>query len=269
MVKNGCVTIDKTDMYYVAFGSGDRKLVVMPGLSDGLSTVEGKALILRASFKKFLNDFTVYIFSRKNEMLDGYTIEQMADDQVKAMDLLGINKASIMGVSQGGMIAQYMAIKYPERVDILVLAVTAPYANAVVVDAVTGWIEMAKKDDHVSLMLDTAEKMYSKKYLERYQRFLPAVAKFTKPKNYERFYKNANAILEFDVRDKLSEIECQTFIVAGDDDNTVGNDAPYELSEGIPNSELFIYQGLGHGAFEEAKDFYDRVYKFCLGGLQD
>ena len=47
------------------------------------------------------------------------------------------------------------------------------------------------------------------------------------------------------------------------DDKTVGNDAPYELKSGIVNSELFVYEGLGHGAFEEAKDFYDRVLAYC------
>ena len=47
-MKNGCVAIGETDMYYVSFGHGDKNLVVLPGLSDGLSTVKGKALLLKA-----------------------------------------------------------------------------------------------------------------------------------------------------------------------------------------------------------------------------
>ena len=54
-----------------------------------------------------------------------------------------------------------------------------------------------------------------------------------------------------------------TLIIAGSDDKTVGNDAPSELKNGIADSELFVYEGLGHGVFEEAKDFYDRVLAFC------
>lgn len=61
----------------------------------------------------------------------------------------------------------------------------------------------------------------------------------------------------------LCEIQCSTLIIAGDNDKTVGNDAPEELEKGIKNSEKFIYEGLGHGAYEEAKDFYGRVYEFC------
>ena len=105
--------------------------------------------------------------------------------------------------------------------------------------------------------------MYSEKYLQKNRKYFPLIAKFTKPSSYDRFFINARAILRFDVRDELSEIQCPTFIIAGSDDHTVGNDAAIELHREITGSELFIYDGLGHGAFEEAKDFYDRVFDFC------
>ena len=263
MRKNGCVTVGDTEMYYVAFGDGKRNLVVLPGLSDGLTTVKGKAWLLAPSYKRFFHEFTVYMFSRKNDMPEGYSIADMADDQVTVMKDLGIDRACVLGVSQGGMIAQSIAIRHPEIVERLILAVTAPYANMVVTDAVSSWIDMADRGDHRALMVDTAEKMYSEGYLKKNRRYFPLIAKFTKPKTYDRFLKNANAILRFDVRDELSKIICPTLIIAGSSDNTVGNDAPIELKDGIANSELFVYEGLGHGAFEEAKDFYDRVLAYC------
>ena len=265
-MKNGCVVIEDTDMYYVSFGHGSRNLIVLPGLSDGLTTVKGKALLLKAPYKRFLNEYTVYIFSRKNRMPENYTIRQMAADQALAMNELGIGKASVLGVSQGGMISQYLAIDHPELVEKLILAVTAPYANEVAKDAVGSWIEMAKEGNHVRLMVDTAEKMYSKAYLEKNRKLFPLMARFTKPRSYERFFRNAYAIMKFDAREELSKICCPTLIIAGDDDKTVGNDAPYELNAGIPNSTMFIYKGFGHSAFEEAKDFYDKAYEFCESG---
>ena len=112
MRKNGCVIIGNTGMYYVYFGNGSRKLVVIPGLSDGLATVKGKAWILSLPYRKFFRDYTVYMFSRKNDMPDGYTIRDMAQDQVLAMRELGIDQTYLLGVSQGGMIAQYLAIEF-------------------------------------------------------------------------------------------------------------------------------------------------------------
>lgn len=265
-MKNGRVVIKDTDMYYVSFGHGSKNLIVLPGLSDGLTTVKGKALFLKAPYKRFQNEYTVYMFSRKNNMPEDYTIRQMAEDQALAMKVLGIGRAAVLGVSQGGMVAQYLAIDYPELVEKLILTVTAPYANDIVQDAVGSWIGMAKQGDHVRLMVDTAERMYSKTYLDKNRKLFPVIARFTKPASYERFFRNAYAIMEFDAREELSNICCPTLIIAGDDDNTVGNDAPYELNDRIPDSKVYIYHGLGHGAFEEAKDFYDRVYEFCESG---
>ena len=263
MRKNGCVRIGNTEMFYVAFGEGNRTMVVLPGLSDGLATVKGKAWILASPYRRFFKDYTVYMFSRKNRMPEGYTIRDMACDQIEAMKSLGIGKAFVLGVSQGGMIAQCMAIDHPEIVEKLILAVTAPYANDVVKEAVNGWIEMAGSGDHAALMADTAEKMYSEKYLKKNRKFFPLLARFTKPSSYERFFWNAYAILQFDVRNELSKIMSPTLIIAGSDDRTVGNDAAFELNREIAGSELYVYDGLGHGAFEEAKDFYNRVFEFC------
>ena len=205
-MKNGRVTLDNTAMDYVCFGRGGKKLVVLPGLSDGLATVKGKALILSVPYRRFLQDYTVYMFSRKNDMPEGYAIEDMADDQARAMRALGIDRACLLGVSQGGMIAQALAIRHPERVARLVLAVTAPNANEVARAAVSGWIDMALRGDHRALMVDTAEKMYSDSYLRKNHWLFPLLARFTKPSDYGRFLKNARAILGFDARDALRDI---------------------------------------------------------------
>ena len=263
MHKNGCMNIGNTDMYYVAFGDGAKNLIVLPGLSDGLWTVKGKAWLLSGSYKHFFKDYTVYMFSRKNEIPAGYSIKEMADDQAVAMKKLGIDKAIVMGVSQGGMVAQYLAANHPELVEKLILVVTAPYANDTIKKVVTKWIEMTTTSTHTELMLDTAEKVYTKQFKDKKKKYLSLVARFTKPENYDRFCKNANAILNFDARDELKKISCPTFIMSGNCDNTVGNDAPYELKEGIPNSEIMIFDGLGHGLFEEDKDFYDKVLAIC------
>lgn len=262
-IHNKSIPIDDTEMYYATFGNGPRSLVVLPGLSDGLTTVKGLALFLAAPYRIFMKDFTVYMFSRKNKMPEGYSIKDMGDDLALAMTKIGIGKACVLGVSQGGMVAQCLAIYHPELVERLVLAVTAPYANDVVTREVSRWIDMAKNGDHGPMMLDIAEKMYTEKYMAKYRKTAPLVAKFTKPKSYERFFRNAYAILDFSVINELGKITAPTLILAGSDDKTVGNDAPAELKAGIPDSRLHIYEGLGHGAYEEAPDFYRRVYEFC------
>ena len=261
--RNGHVNIGNTEMAYVSFGSGERNLTVLPGLSDGLATVNGKAWILAAPYRRFFPNYTVYLFSRKNNMPEGYTIREMANDQALAMQKLGICRADLLGVSQGGMIAQYLAIDHPELVNRLILAVTAPNANDTVTASVSGWIDLAKRGEHTALMVDTAEKMYSEEYFRKNRKIFPLLAGFTKPSSYDRLLKNCYAILNFDCRSELSKVRCPTLIIAGSDDRVVGNSAASELNGAIAGSELLVYEGLGHGLYEEAKDFYDRVLEFC------
>lgn len=261
-VKNGEVKLGNTRMSYVSFGHGARALILLPGLSDGLASVKGKALFLAKPYTPFFHQYTVYMFSRKNDMPAGYSIRDMADDQTEAMDLLGIKKACIMGVSQGGMIALYLAIDHPEKVEKLVLAVTAPRVNDTMRDCVKKWIDFAERGKHKELMIDTAEKSYSPDYLKKYRKLYPILGVVGKPSSYDRFLINANAILEFNVFNELNRISCPTLIVGGEIDKTVGVQASYEMEEQIPGSELYVYPGLGHAAYEEAKDFNLRVFRF-------
>lgn len=260
-MKNGTVPVGNTEMAYVSFGHGRKNLIVLPGLSDGLSTVKGKAMLLAKPYRPYLEEYTVYMFSRKDDMPKGYTIRDMAADQAAALETLGIRKTAVLGVSQGGMIAQYLAADYPELVEKLVLAVTAPCANPTVRTVVREWIGMAKRGDHKQLMADTAEKTYTDAYLRKKRYFLPLLG-LVKPKSYRRFLINAYAILHFNAADTIHNITCPTLIIGGACDKTVGTSATAILSCLIPQSELYVYRDYGHGVFDEAKDFYRRVLYF-------
>ncbi len=261
-MKSSTVTIPSGTMEYVSFGNGRRNLIVLPGLSDGLATVKGKAFLLSLPYRKYSQDFTVWMFSRRNQLPPDITIVDMADDQVHACRTLGIQKTAVLGVSQGGMIAQSLALRHPSLVEAMVLAVTAPSANDTVLACMGRWKQYAEKNDHGKLMIDTAEHSYSEAALTRMRRFYPALSRVGKPKTYDRFLANIHAIEHFDVRDDLKNIHCPVLILGGLLDQIVGKDASGMLHEAIPGSELYVYPQFGHGLYEEADDFYERVFSF-------
>ena len=260
-VKNGRVNLNGGAMPYVSFGSGPKKLIILPGLSDGLATVEGKALLLASPYKPYLNDFTVYMFSRMDPLPNGHSIRDMARDQAAALRELGVERTAVLGVSEGGMIAQHLTIDHPELVEKLILAVTAPCVNDVILSCVPGWMDMARRGDHKALMIDTAERSYSPAYLKKYRKMYPFLRFVGKPKTYDRFLANAQAILSSDAAD-LPKIACPTLILGGEEDRIVGPEAFRTLADLIPGSTLYLYPGLGHAAYEEAEDFYRRVFAF-------
>ena len=260
--KDGSARFDGAEMDYVRFGGGEKHLILLPGLSDGLATVKGKALLLAPPYKLFFEKYTVWMFSRRRDLPRGFSIRDMAADQAAALRSLGVEKASVLGVSQGGMVAQYLAADFPELVEKLVLAVSAPCANDTSRDRLKDWIAFAEKGDHKALMIDTAENSYSEGYLKKYRKMYPLLGSVGRPKSYERFLANAEAILAFDAREELGKITCPTLVIGGGEDKIVGAAAAEELHGLIPGSELFIYPELGHALYEEAKDFNERVFRF-------
>lgn len=260
--KNGSIRIGDTDMDYVSFGKGNNVLIMLPGLADGLATVKGMALTLALTYRAYARDYSVYVFSRKNDIPENYSTRDMAEDQAKAMKALGIAKANVMGVSQGGMIAQYLAIDHPELVKKLVLAVTLAKQNEVIKSVAGNWISMAERGDYKALMIDTAEKTYSDKFLKRYRCLYPILGRIGKPKNFKRFLIQAKSCIQHNAYSELDKISCATLILGGACDKIVGKTASVELAEKIEKSELFIYSDLGHAAYEEAKDFNKRVLCF-------
>ena len=256
--KNG--KINATE--YIRFGTGRRTLIILPGLGDGLKTVGGTALPMALMYRMFARDFTVYMFSRRADLPAGHATRDMARDLADAMDGLGIEKADILGVSMGGMIAQWLAIDFPERVGKLLLTVTAAKGNEILTESILVWMEQAKAGDHAALMDSNLKRIYSEKYYRQNKWMIPLLGVLTRPKSYERFLTLAEACLNHDAYGELASIKAPTFVIGGGRDQAIGPDAAGELAERIPNAALKIYPQWGHGLYEEAKDFNNIVLEF-------
>lgn len=260
--KGGTVLIDNTKTEYISFGKGDKNLIILPGLGEGLRSIKGLALPMAFMYHMFAKEYKVYFFSRKNIMPQGYTTKDMADDVKKMMDVFDIKNADIVGVSQGGMIAQHLAADYPERVNRLVLAVTCGKANDCVEKSVTPWISMAKQGKYRELMTDNFKMMYSEEYLKKNRFMLPFATRIGAPKSYDKFIVMAYACLTHDCIDKLDNIKAPTLVIGGEKDKVVDGKASYELSSKIQNSQLIMYDKYGHSAYDEAKDFNSNILHF-------
>ena len=260
--KNGKVIISGGEMDYVRFGNGAKILVMLPGLGDGLQSVRGTALPMALMYRKFAKKFTVYMFSRKNDLPRGWTTWDMAADLAAAMEQLGIGKASILGVSMGGMIAQHFGADYPRMVEKLILVVTSAGANPLLEESLEAWMTLAKRGDHTAMMDSNVRRIYSENYYRKNKWLVPIMGKVTKPKSYDRFLIQAEACLTHDAWEKLSQIHAPTLVIGGERDHCLGGDASREIGAKIPGAELYMYEQWGHGLYEEAKDFSQRVLDF-------
>ena len=257
--KEKILSVQGSTTRYITFGKGERTLVMIQGLNT--NGIKGAALPLALAYRCFSGDYTVYLFDRADDLPENVTVRHLADDLAAYMDALELKNADVLGVSEGGMIAQYLAIGRPDLVHSLVLAVTLSRSNATVEGAVNGWVEMTERGDMKALITDMAEKMYSDSYLKRYKPLLPLLTVLQRPKDKARFIDLAKSCLTCDTYGELTKIKCPVLVIGGGRDKIVGADALYELRVAL-DCETYVYEELGHACYEEAKDFNTRVLEF-------
>jgi len=256
------IPLPGSELDCIIFGQGDRPLVILPGLST--RDVRPAGLMLSLMYRSFTRDFTVYVLDKPRHIPEGCTVADLAEDCARAMNALGIEKACILGVSLGGMMAQELAISHPELVVSLVLGLTAARTNPSIESSISRWLGYMEGGDFAAFGRDMMESMYSARYLKKYGFMLPIAAALSRPKDVGRFVALARACLTCESFDRLGEISCPTLVIGAAQDKVVTGEASVEIAEKLGGS-LHMYDNLGHAAYDEAKDFNKRVLDFFVG----
>ncbi len=258
-VKEQTLEVRNGKMLCISFGKGARPLVSIPGLR--LTEMKGTGAFAALYYKIFTADYTVYLFDRKDPLPEPCTIREMAEDVAAAMEQLGLRDADVIGVSQGGMIAQELALNHPALVRKLALGVTLSRPNETVSAAVSGWIAMAERGETDAVIRDYAERASSEKTLRRNIACLPLAVKLQKMLPPERFLPLAEACLSCNTYDRLTQIRCPVLVLGGALDKVVSGEASLEIAEKL-GCEYHIYPDQSHEAYNEAKDFNRRIFDF-------
>ncbi len=251
------------EMKYIKFGTGEKNFVIIPGLS--IHSVMGSAAAIEETYSSFSNDYTVYVFDRAETIKEGYSIRDMAKDTATAMKELNIDNAYIFGASQGGMIAQYIAIDYPELVNKLILGSTLSKPNDTAKAVVNEWITLAEKRDESSLLESFVNKVYSPATVEAYGESVIEANKGITEEEYERFIILAKACENFNSYDELSKIQCPVLVIGCEGDKVLTSNGSKEIADKL-ECEIYLYDSTyGHGVYDEAPDYKEK----CLDFFED
>ncbi|MBR3748277.1 MAG: alpha/beta hydrolase, partial [Firmicutes bacterium] len=123
------------------------------------------------------------------------------------------------------------------------------------------WLDLALTKGIKAAAMDSFRKTYSDKYLAKYGFFLPFLADSVKKADPQRFSALAKACLTCDTYEKLPRIACPVLVLGGRLDRVVGPDAAETIARRL-GCGYYVYENLGHSAYEEARDFNRRVYGF-------
>ena len=260
--KGKTLYFNEKSMDYVTFGKGNQPLVIIPGLGDGLQTVKGMAMPFSITYRLLAKRYKIYVFSRINELRRGYTTRNMAADVAEAMETLNLDTAYIIGISQGGMIAQWLAADFPERVQKLILAVTTAKPSQLARERIEHWQKLSQSGTFRDLMLDIAKHSYTQKSYQKWRLLYNIMGRLGRIKDKKRIVIQSQSCLEHNSLEVLKEIHCPTLVLGALEDNVIGVKGSKELAKAISGCQLLILKHSGHALYEENKAFQEAVCEF-------
>lgn len=255
----GILRLRDAEIDFLCFGQGETPLVIIPGLS--LWGIRGLGNSMSRSYKCFEKDFRVYCIDKRRHFSGDISIAELSEDYAGVMKALNIDNACILGISQGGMIAQYLAVTHPELVGKLFLGVTSAQSNETTAETVKTWIKLVENDDLTALLKDIILRTYSDEYIRRHSRLFDTNVRLSIPTDKERFAALAKACMNCDIYERLNAICCPVYVVGAENDRVVTAQASRDIAEKL-GCPLYIYEKYGHAVYEEAKDFNRKALEF-------
>jgi 3-oxoadipate enol-lactonase len=196
-----------------------------------------------------------------------YTVERMAADAIAVLDAEGAGRTHVVGASLGGMIAQEIAITYPDRVDRLVLACTTPGGSRGfpmperTVRLLTESLGMAREQ---ALRLFVENALAPETVRSRPEIVERIIAhRLASPQSIPAWQAQATAGATFDAADRVASIAAPTLVLQGTEDEVVDPRNGDLLAELIPGTRLERFEGAGHVFFwEQPQRFVEVVTGF-------
>jgi pimeloyl-ACP methyl ester carboxylesterase len=251
---------------YARIGNKSNILVNIEGLSFNHRSPSG--FMLRQfvkSARPFIEEYTVYLIGRKQNVPEDYTFTDMANDYAKMIQREFKQPVIIMGASTGGQIAQYLAANHPDTVKRLII-ISAAYRvsekGAEIERKAAEHFEHGKYGRSLATLLDLI-------FSSRITRSIPKALTRLFGKRFIGEIKYPNDFLTevrgdigMNFKDRLKEIKAPTLLLNGESDLCYTADDVRTTAEGIPNSKLIIYEGYGHNLANKWKVLQKDILEF-------
>lgn len=194
-----------------------------------------------------------------------YDLEVMAEDAVAVLDAAGIRSAHVVGASMGGVIAQILGVRHPERVRSLVLACTACRHLDWRRELLEEWAAVARERGMRALAGRNLRWLVGPRSVRRFWPAFGLMAPLALSMPPAAFVAQVRAILAMDdgLRFELEHIAVPTLVIVGSQDVLTPRGDSEELASLVPGAELVVVRGGAHGfMLEHAGAFNAAVLSF-------
>jgi pimeloyl-ACP methyl ester carboxylesterase len=241
-------TIDGHELFYLRRGAGE-PLLLIQGLSGNTAHWGERFLTgLDGGFELLAYDHRSVGQSARAE--GSFTTADLADDAAGLLAELGIEGAHVLGVSMGGMVAQQLVLRHPERVRSLVLGCTYPGgARARLTDpgVVQRLAEPVLSGDRRRALRAGWEANVSSRVAAddwEWREFQSVAAQH--PATVPVLLEQLQAVRGHDVSARLGDISAPTLVIHGTEDQILSVENGRLIAELVPDSRLEVLEGVGH-----------------------
>ncbi len=264
------------EMDFFKFGNPENpKIVVIPGVS--LKSVMPSADFIKAAFKKLSDNYEVYVIDRRknfptanslnsfnSDSADSsylsYTVHEMAKDTAEVLKKLNLKNVNLVGVSQGGMISQYIAIENPQLVNKLVLVSTACSIEPDAKKIFNDWINLSDKKSVNELAESFGKAVYTPDFYNKYKDVILSACNGT-DEEFKKFSASVRGMDGFDLQPELSKIKCPAIVFAGQDDKIFSHESSRKMANKL-SCKLQVFKNYGHALYDESPEYIDRLLEF-------
>jgi 3-oxoadipate enol-lactonase len=255
------------ELYYERCGDGPRLLF----LNGSGSSIASSELLI----KMFTNDFEVIAHDQRglgrSAIPPGpYTMAEYAADAVAVLDHVGWARTRVVGVSFGGMVAQELAVTWPERVERLALLCTSPGGTGGSSYPLHELAELPDAD-RSRTALRLLDSRFTPQWLASHPsdralaEMMAARRNAAKTEDQQRGESlQLEARRRHDVCDRLVRITCPTLVASGRFDGIAPPDNGEAIAERVGAADLHVYQG-GHAFFAQDPAALPDVLAFLAG----
>lgn len=193
-----------------------------------------------------------------------YQISDLGGDLVELLDHLGVDRASVCGLSLGGLVAQWVAATYPERLDRLVLACTATHLPPA--DAWRQRAAAVRANGVASLGDALLGRWFTGDFLQRRPEVAAGIRDMLQSVDSEGYAGCCEAIAQADLRALGASVSAPTLVIAGVADPVANPEAALALAAGIDGAALTVLPSAAHLAnVEQADRFTAAVVDHLVG----
>lgn len=240
--------MNKINLHYKVEGKG-KPLVFLHGLSDNLLYWEFLAANLKKDYQIIRVDLRGHGESGLGD--DEITIDLYVIDLINLLDELHLDTVNLIGFSLGGAVALDFVIKYPKKVDSLVLMSSFAKTDEYLTD-IFNQFKLALNngfEDFYDLILPM---VFCQDYIDNNRKEFETLKQILTPvANVDAFIKAIDACFTFDVENELSLINIPTLILAGQCDELTLADTQKRISDQIIDSKLIVFENTKHNLLVE------------------